>query len=84
MNKGLAFATLLALAAISIVYVENSGEVDHFNQWKKDFGQQFEADEEAYRRLIFQRNLKKIEAHNADSTQTFKMGITQFTIFTEE
>lgn len=84
MNKGIAFATLLALAAISIVYVEKSGEVDHFEQWKKDFGQQFEADEESYRRLIFQRNLNKIETHNADETQSYKMGITQFTIFTEE
>lgn len=45
MNKGLAFATLLALVAISIIYVENSGEVDQFEQWKKDFGHQFEADE---------------------------------------
>ncbi len=84
MNKGLALATLLALAAVSIIYVEKSGEVDHFESWKQEFGQTFEADEEAYRRLIFERNVKRIEAHNADSTQSYKMGVTQFSIFTEE
>jgi C1A family cysteine protease len=75
---------LVALAAISAVYVENSTEVDAFGQWKTQFGTNFEAGEEAYRRLIFQRNLKKIEAHNTDSTQTYQLGITQFSIYTEE
>jgi len=43
MNKGFALAALLAVAAISILYVEQSGEVDVFGQWKKDFGTPFEA-----------------------------------------
>ena len=60
MNKGIALATILALAAISAIYVEKSGELDQFEQWKQTFGHTFEADEEAYRRLIFERNLKKI------------------------
>ena len=29
--------------------------------------------------MIFERNLAKIEAHNADKTQTYTMGINQFT-----
>ena len=45
MNKGIAFAALLAIAAISIVYVEQSTSVDAFEQWKKDFGTPFESRE---------------------------------------
>jgi len=51
---------------------------------EKRFRYPFEAGEEAYRRLIFERNVKAIEAHNAVSTHTYKMGITQFSIYTEE
>lgn len=29
-------------------------------------------------------NLAKIEAHNADKTQTFTMGVTQFSDLTQE
>ena len=29
-------------------------------------------------------NLKKFAIHNADPSQTFKMGITQFTALTQE
>lgn len=84
MNKQVLIATLVALAAITAIYVEKSGEIDHFGQWKVQFGTPFEAGEEAYRRLIFERNLKKIEAHNADSTKTYKLGTNQFSIYTEE
>jgi len=36
------------------------------------------------RLAIFNQNLAKISAHNADSTQTYKMGINQFTDMTQE
>lgn len=45
MNKGLALATIVALAALSIVFVEQSNKVDSFEQWKKDFGTPFQAEE---------------------------------------
>lgn len=45
MNKQIVLATLLAIAAISIVYVEQSNNVDSLNQWKQDFGTPFEAAE---------------------------------------
>jgi hypothetical protein len=35
MKQGLAFAALLAVAAISMVYFEQSTEVDAFEQWKQ-------------------------------------------------
>jgi hypothetical protein len=40
--------------------------------------------EEYYRMIIFEQNLIKIKAHNLDTTQTHKMGVNQFTIYTEE
>lgn len=45
MNKQLALVALVALAAISVVFVEQSSKVDHFEQWKKDFGTPFTAEE---------------------------------------
>lgn len=53
MNKSIAFAALLAIAAISFVYFEKTSQTDAFELWKQDFGTPFEASEEAYRRLIF-------------------------------
>ena len=43
----------------------------------------FEADEDSFRRLIFNRNVETINKHNADETQTYKMGVNQFTGLTE-
>ena len=39
---------------------------------------------DSYRRLIFERNLIKIEKHNADPSQTYQMGVNQFTVFSDE
>lgn len=45
MNKQILLATLIAIAAISIVYVEQSNKVDSLEQWKQTFGTPFEASE---------------------------------------
>lgn len=45
MNKQVLVAALVALAAISVIYVENNTEVDAFGQWKTQFGTPFEAGE---------------------------------------
>lgn len=34
--------------------------------------------------MIFERNVKKVEQHNADPTQTYKMAVNQFSIYTDE
>jgi len=36
------------------------------------------------RLAIYSENVAKINAHNADSTQTYKMGINKFTDMTQE
>jgi len=33
--------------------------------------------------MIFFKNLEKINKHNADNTQTYKMGLTQFAVYTD-
>jgi hypothetical protein len=38
----------------------------------------------SYRITIFNQNLKTIQKHNADASQTYKMGINQFTDLTQE
>jgi len=35
-------------------------------------------EEDKYRYQVFRNNYKKMEKHNADKTQTWQMGITQF------
>jgi subtilisin-like proprotein convertase family protein len=84
MNKGVLFATLLAVAAISLVYFNQQNQkIDEFEQWKLKFGTHFAAGEETYRRIVFTKNLEKIEAHNSDEKQTYKMGINQFSIYSQ-
>ena len=41
-------------------------------------------DEAPYRLLIFEKNLRKIQLHNSDTKSTYKMGINQFSIYTDE
>lgn len=84
MNKSL---TLIALAALiaGAVYISTQTEKDTaFEEWKAQYGANWAASEEDYRRIVFQRNVEKINKHNADKTQTYKMGINQFTAMTQE
>ena len=86
MNKQhLTVALALALCAIA-VYVGHQSEAssDSFEQWKTQFGKVFVNEENLYRRMIFEQNVAKINTHNADETQSYKMGINQFTALTQE
>jgi hypothetical protein len=63
----------------------NSQKYPEFDDWKQTFKANFETDsEEYYRRTIFYHNLALIAQHNSKSGQTYKMGVNQFTIFSEE
>ena len=55
-----------------------------FEEWKAQYGANFDSKEESYRRIIFEKNLANVEKHNADASQTYKIGINQFSIYTEE
>jgi C1A family cysteine protease len=48
-------------------------------EWKLQYGKTYATDvEESQRFTIFSQNFAKVQAHNADSTQTFTMAMNQF------
>merc|ERR1711976_88464 len=55
-----------------------------FAAWAATFGKSYNGDEFAAREAIYNANVAKYEAHNADETQTFTMGVNQFTDLTLE
>jgi len=56
-----------------------------FAAWAATFGKTYNGDDEfAARKAIYDGNVAKYEAHNADETQTFTMGVNQFTDLTLE
>ena len=77
-------ATLVSLAVLGAYYTTTDAKLDAFEEFKATFGVSFAPEEEAYRRLIFEKNLLTINKHNADHTQTYKMGVNQFSIYTNE
>lgn len=84
MGKQLLIASLVSLAILAVYYSANENKVDAFAEWKSQYGANWAPEEEAYRRLIFEKNLVLINKHNADHTQTYKMGVNQFTIYSTE
>lgn len=84
MRKELLVASLVSLAILAAYYSAQPARADAFDQWKGQFGVSWAPEEEAYRRLIFEKNLIKIEEHNRDSSNTYQMGVNQFTIYTTE
>ena len=73
----------LCLLAVFLGHENKIKPLGRYEQWKSEFGMQFDESEDSYRRLIFEKNLKEIEAHNADETQSYKMGVNQFTGLTQ-
>jgi hypothetical protein len=69
---------------LAAYYSSTEARIDAFEEWKGKFGVSWAPEEEAYRRLIFEKNILLIEKHNNDDSQTYKMGINQFTIYTNE
>jgi len=78
--KTLSLLTAVLLAATTLTTVENN----EFALYKAQHGKSYSATEETMRLAIFNQNVAKINAHNLDSTQTYKMGINQFTDMTQE
>ena len=76
-------AGLIVGLCVLALYYGNETRKDAFQEWKSKYNMKFEADEDSFRRLIFNRNVETINKHNADETQTYKMGVNQFTGLTE-
>ncbi|CAD8164351.1 unnamed protein product [Paramecium pentaurelia] len=87
MQKTLLVAGLTLLLS-TIGYIQNQQPVDEvsmvFEQFKIQYTKSYAYVEEAYRRAIFEQNYAKILAHNADPTQTYTVGVNQFTDLTQD
>lgn len=84
MGKNLLIASLISIAVLAAFYSTQESRIDAFEEWKGKFGVSWAPEEEAYRRLIFEKNVILVNKHNADKTQTYQKGINQFTVFTDE
>ena len=55
-----------------------------FESYQREFAKTYAQAEASVRRAIFNRNLQTIRFHNQDRTQTYKLGVNQFTDRTTE
>ena len=77
------FVLVLSLIAASSLYYSSFEKKDDFNEWKQRFGVVFAEEEEAFRKIIYLKNIEMIDKHNADDRHTYKMGVNQFTALTD-
>ena len=85
--NGKQLAVLLAFisAAALLLNTQTSSKVSEFDAWKARHGIVYTSTfENTYRERVFLENLAKIEVHNADKTQTYEMGLNQFSALTQE
>lgn len=81
------FKTTLLATMAAVAVADNAQPREYyetkFADFMAKFSLKFDKGEEFVKRLqIFADNLDGIEKHNADATQTFKMGVNQFTHLT--
>lgn len=72
----LAVVLLGLLATAFILKGDKSGK--QFESFKARYGKTYTVEEEQFRKIVFQANLERISQHNADETQTYQVGVTQF------
>jgi len=87
MRSLLFVAILLALTASARMGPRwNELNEYNFERYMKDYGRRYERNSEEYakREQLFNANLAEIRAHNADTTQTYKKGVNQFSDWSKE
>ena len=84
MNKQFITFALVAIIAAGAYFSIQTPSSSAFDQWKAQYGANWAAGEELYRRAIFEANLLAAEKHNSDPSQTYKMAINQFSALTDE
>jgi hypothetical protein len=81
-------AVIIALlGTLSVLYTQHEAkpELTAFAQYKANYNMKFDSMfEESYREKVFLENLARIEKHNSDVYNTYKMGVNQFTTLTQE
>jgi C1A family cysteine protease len=86
MNKSYLISALLAALALFAIYQHESPAAGlyTFEDYKRDYSKVYSrAGEEQYRKAIFLKNLVKMQKHNADKSNTWEMGVNQFTDLSE-
>jgi C1A family cysteine protease len=90
-GKVVAFLGVVALSLVAFqqympVTAQNETEMQQlWAAWKTQFGKHYSTPQEDEARfLIFQQNYAKVQAHNADPTQTFTMAMNLFADLTGE
>lgn len=81
---GVITALLAGAALFSYNAQLNNNELAQFEEFKTTYGKIYALEENVYRFGVFINNLKKINQHNADKTQTYTMGVNQFSDMTNE
>lgn len=84
MSKSLTLIALTALLIGAVYFSTESSKTTAFDEWKSQYGANWAPAEEDFRRIVFEKNFAVISKHNADKTQTYKMGVNQFTAMTDE
>ncbi|XP_043541957.1 procathepsin L-like isoform X2 [Chiloscyllium plagiosum] len=86
------FWLFLGSVAVSILAAASTGTFDSkldedWKHWKSQHGNQYTKDEESYRRMIWEDNMRYIEQHNIEHSlgkRTSKMGMNKFAALTNE
>lgn len=76
----------MALIGAALLFNQPQGsKVSQFEAWKSQHSIHYPTEiENIYRERIFLENLAKIEAHNAQNSNTYEMGLNQFSAMTHE
>ena len=78
-------ALIIAITALAMfTFHQGNSQSQVYDEWKQTYGYEWEPLEDAYRKIIFMKNVELMEKHNADSSKTYKMGINQFTAMTDK
>jgi C1A family cysteine protease len=86
MNKSYFISVLLTALAFFALYQHDTpaSVLYSFEGYKQDYSKLYSrAGEEQYRKAIFLKNLIKIQKHNANASNTWEMGVNQFTDLSE-
>ncbi|CAD8073929.1 unnamed protein product [Paramecium sonneborni] len=76
------FATALLLCGLG--FYSQSEEQQSFKGWQKQYNKFYSKSEEAYRQIVFNKNIELIKRHNQNPNKSYSMAVNQFADLTDE